>query len=818
MIITKERTRLIFTEFTPAEKSYLEEIVSSMDTVFMYIDPDGKMLGLPTGMEKTVKKLFPKATFIDKSDEYWPYANIHPVTHNAKPRNQLQIDFINFVIENSKKKQKLAGILSTGVGKPIVNYAHIPTPTGYKLMGDIEVGDEVFGSDGKAHTVTHVFPQGKIDIYEVKFADGRIVYAGRDHLWTVYSGDEAATMTTEEIMNSDKHWAVPVVSNPVEFNRRDISIDPYTIGAYLVSGCTSQPYLSILSKNDYVAEEIAFMNHITFKKNGSKYTFYKGEEMVDVEDFFEDLPQITMFGNEIPTEYMYNDPLHRLDLLRGMLDAAGEIKYYNKHVEIQLRNVSTMFLKQVQFIINSFGGQSIMSMNSNGYESILHILVPNKFKPKLFTIPWKRKLMSILSHFKDDIDYNKLGIQSITLHRKDEATCITVDTDDHLFLANDFVVTHNTFMSCYSAIEVGQRTLIIAPTSSIKQQWADTLTGMFNVKPENVLLVNSPSQFVNVSKDFVVVSQASLASLNKKYNLEKIMKDNKFGIKVIDEVQMWFRNIVDVDSNCNIANNWYITGTFGRSGEQENRIYQEMFGDLAIFREKEKTPTIFNRKPGNVYGMKPYINVNMVWTHSGLSKEEIKSVMTSIRYSEREGKWMRFGISVPAYLELVIPSDKKMTKYLNTLLKVVKKAYKEVPNGKMLILTSTIAASETIAYYVRQLFPDKVVNVYNASVPSADREPMKKNSDILVSTTASAGTGFDMKGLTKLLLAAPIKSWILTTQITGRLRRNKDANGNDIECYEWDLVDADIGQLRAWANARADVYKRISKRFKVIDM
>ena len=188
-------------------------------------------------------------------------------------------------------------------------------------------------------------------------------------------------------------------------------------------------------------------------------------------------------------------------------------------------------------------------------------------------------------------------------------------------------------MACYSAIKVGLRTLIIVPTSGIKKQWGETLTNMFNVPPERVKLINTPKDFINVKADFVIVSQASLAVLNKTYDLERIMKANKFGIKVIDEVQMWFHNIIKVDGNSNIANNWYLTGTFGRSGDEENALYQEMFGDLAIFREKDKKPTLFNRKPGNVYGMKPHMHVKMMWTHSGLSKEEIKKVREGARCS-----------------------------------------------------------------------------------------------------------------------------------------------------------------------------------------
>lgn len=488
MNITKERTRIIFTDFTDIEKRKLEDLVATMDKVFLYEDPDNKMICFPTGMEEVVKKTFPKIHISDHSSEYWEYAHITPVEHDAKPRNQLQIDFIEFVLKQANKKNKLAGILSPGTGK--------------------------------------------------------------------------------------------------------------------------------------------------------------------------------------------------------------------------------------------------------------------------------------------------------------------------------------TFMACYSAIKIGLRTLIIVPTSGIKQQWGETLTVMFNVSPDKVKLVTSPKDFINVKEDFVVVSQASLAVLNKTYDLEKIMKANKFGIKVIDEVQMWFHNIIKVDGNSNICHNWYLTGTFGRSAEDENSLYQQMFGDLAIFKEKDKEPTIFNRKPGNVYGMKPHMNVKMVWTKSGLSPEEIRKVTSSMRYSERSGKWVRYGISIPAYTELVIPSDGTMTKFLNTILKVIKTAENEVEYGKMLVLSPTIASVNVIFGYLKQLYPKKKIGTIHSRNTKAVNDKIKAECEILISTVKSCGTGFDVKDLSKLVVAEQFKSWILADQVSGRLRRRPDGK----DTYMWDIADAQIPQLRAWANARADVLRKKSKSFKVIDM
>lgn len=626
MKIALERTRIIFTEYTDNEKIRIEDLVATDDKAFLYEDPDNRMICFPPGMLDAVKAAFRSVHIEDRSKTFWEPEKISYVEHNAQPRNQLQIDFIKFVLDNAAKGRKVAGILSPGQGKSNPVSSKIMIPNGYKLMGDIKKGDNVIGTSGKPVKVVGVFPQGVKDIYKIILVDGRIAECSIDHLWQV--------------------------SNT---------------------------------------------------KNNKKEVITLGK------------------------------------LMR---------RHYRDYA--------------------------------------IPVGVPQIYIP----------------------------IRSIVYSHKEEAQCIMIDSPDHLYMMNDDIFTHNTFMGCYSAIKVGLRTLIIVPTSGIKQQWGETLTGMFNVPKERVKLVTSPKDFINVKQDFVVVSQASLSVLNKTYNLEKVMKANKFGIKIIDEVQMWFHNIIKVDGNSNILHNWYLTGTFGRSGSDENALYQHMFGDLAMFREEQKKPTLFNRKPGNVYGMKPHMHVKMMWTHSGLSKEDIQAVMGSIRYSERSGKWVRYGISIPSYTELVIPKDGTMTKFLSNVLKIIKMAENEVKYGKMLVLSPTIASCAVIASYVEKMFPDKKIGTINSANSKMENDRVKAECDILISTVKSCGTGFDVKDLSKLVVAEQFKSWILADQVSGRLRRRPDGK----DTYMWDMVDADIRQLRAWANARADVLKKKSKTFKVVDM
>lgn len=845
MRIIKERTRIIFTEYEKFEKDKIDELVGTMDKVFSYEDPDGKMICLPTGMENAVKRIFPKVKFEDNSNKYWEYEHIQPVEHNAQPRNQLQVDFIKFVLEQANKKNKLAGILSPGTGKLNPLSTKIPTPDGYKLMGDLKIGDKIFGSDGKENTVEEIYEQGIQDIYKITFNDGRYSLCGKEHLWNVfyYWTNQQVTVSTEDMLKDYKvldkfkqkegredpykyKYRIPLLSSPVQYNHKDVPIDPYVVGAFIGNGCCTLPALQISSGDDFVPRKIAAICGFRYKpkKGCYSYLFYKDGHLVKTKEFFKNVPELLGYSSEkiIPDIYLYNSLDIRMELLRGLMDTDGSITFADNRFNVSYSSTSKTLLEQIQqliwglgFIANIGSPDKRSDKYTHGYCSQINIRVPQKFKQELFTHPRKHKL-ALQAALRSDYQqpFTHLLIKDIKLVSREEARCIKVSAADELYLTEDFIVTHNTFMSCYSAIKVGLRTLIIVPTSGIKVQWGETLTGMFKVPPERVKLVNSPKDFINVKADFVIASQASLSVLNKTYDLEKIMKINKFGIKIIDEVQMWFHNIIKIDGNSNICHNWYLTGTFGRSGDEENALYQQMFGDLAMFKEKQKNPTIFNRKPGNIYGMKPHMHVKMMWTHSGLSREEIASVSGSMRYSERAGKWVRYGISIPAYTNLVIPEDGTMTKFLTNVLKIIKIAEKEVTYGKMLILSPTIKSVTIIAGYVSKMFPDKKIGTISSYNTKAENDRVKAECDILVSTVKSCGTGFDVKDLSKLVVTEQFKSWILSDQVSGRLRVRPDGK----DTYMWDIVDADVKQLRAWANARADVLKRKSKTFKVVDM
>lgn len=854
--IVKQKTRLIFDDYTDNERRYIENLSSTMDNVFIYLNEEKRRICLPTGMAKSIGKLFPKHRIIDQSNEYWDYDRIPIIEHPMKPRNQLQEDFISYALDKISKQLKIAGILQPGCGKlePISRKIPAPNSQGFIRMGDIRVGDQIFGSDGKIINVTGVFPQGVQDIYKITFNDGRYALCGLDHLWTVTTAwpSKPRTIRTRDMLEDYRSFVphiardnvrtgskrepylykyrVQLLSSPVEYPHRDVPIHPYVLGAFIGNGCCTLGPLSLSSGDSFVPKKVAKLCGFITKKRKDNYTyeFFKDGKKVHTKDFFKNIPEmINCYSRDkkIPEVYCYNDPMIRLELLRGLMDTDGSICdgdgiRYN----VSYSSCSKKLLEQIQEIIRGFGYSSNINAPDKrvdkyveGYHSDVSIRVPQKFKQEIFTHPRKLSIArnaALVKDFQQPFKY--LIIKDIKLVKREEAQCISVDAPDQLYLTEQFIVTHNTFMACYCAIAARLKTLIIAPTSSIRQQWADTLTGMFKVDPSKVLIARRPEDFIHNAKDawFVITIHPTLASLNNRYDMEEVLQNCRFGFKVIDEVQMWFQNIINIDGCCNIPNNLYLTGTFGRSGEAENNLYQEMFGDINIFREQEKKPTFWNRKPGNIYGMKPHTICKMFWGHSHLTKEELQKVTNKWRYSERSDKWTRIGIGIATYSKLIFPEDGTITPFMKQLIKIIRRAFKECDYGKTLILMPSIASTEMFKSIMNEMYPDLTIGTIHSYNSFAENENNKKTCNCLISTPQSAGTGFDYKDLSRLIVAAQYSSWILTSQIRGRCRVRDDGRPT----YMYDMVDADIPQLRRWANKRAAILRKECLEFKVIDI
>jgi RecB family exonuclease len=140
----------------------------------------------------------------------------------------------------------------------------LPTPGGWTTMGNVEVGDRLFGSDGRPTVVTHKSGVHSRPCYRVTFRDGSSVVCDNVHLWSVVTSDRqeqtSATVDTDELFalhhdlkakgRAASLWVV--ASRALELPEDGgLPIDPWLLGAWLGDGDARAGHLTV-GKQDSV--------------------------------------------------------------------------------------------------------------------------------------------------------------------------------------------------------------------------------------------------------------------------------------------------------------------------------------------------------------------------------------------------------------------------------------------------------------------------------------------------------------------------------------------------------------------------------------
>jgi deoxycytidine triphosphate deaminase len=132
-------------------------------------------------------------------------------------------------------------------GKALALDTEVPTPLGWRTMGALRAGDEVFGPDGEPRPVVAVSEvmTGR-ECREVVFSDDTSVIADVDHQWDVASKYDRArgatrVLTTAEIERAGvklgREYRFHVrQSLPLRYPERSLPVDPYVFGVWIGDG------------------------------------------------------------------------------------------------------------------------------------------------------------------------------------------------------------------------------------------------------------------------------------------------------------------------------------------------------------------------------------------------------------------------------------------------------------------------------------------------------------------------------------------------------------------------------------------------------
>lgn len=381
-------------------------------------------------------------------------------------------DYVNSIDSNFKNNTGIYFCGSNGVGKAQPLDAEVLTPNGFVEMGDLKIGDFVYGRDGKPTQILGIFPQGRKKAYRVTLLDGRVTECSSEHLWTyITSRKNLKTLTLDAMLKmglKDKRGAYrfKVPNNePVEFsNSAELPLEPYVLGCLLGDGCFScmdggkNKMYDIFFSNteqdviDRLNKEL-FKHGEQFKKNvHTQCSHYLNQLNKNVHKrdgyTFKAIESLGLYGVKgenkfIPPEYLFSSIENRINLLQGLMDTDGHV---SSNGSFSFSTFSPQLCKDVLFLARSIGIQCSYSLYGREYD--------------IWLLTDKRVFSSVkhneryTAHLKESSAKNRskycvTPIASVEYIGEKEMQCLLVDNKEHLYLTDDFIVTHNTMLSCF---------------------------------------------------------------------------------------------------------------------------------------------------------------------------------------------------------------------------------------------------------------------------------------------------------------------------------------------------------------------------------
>jgi len=422
---------------------------------------------------------------------------------------QYQVEAINSLIEHGYG----VVVASTGSGKAQPLSAKVMTPMGWKLMGDIVKDDIVRTPSGTNAKVLNVFPQGEKDIYEVIFHDGAKTQCCLEHLWTVnfpisYSSAKTIKRTVSleeikaflELKNTNKkkipgNVSISVISPYVPDNPSTCPVDPYLLGLLLGDGCLAQPTtLSFSSADAHIVEQITLLcNHweVTPKYKGR--VDYALTKSIPQDSFppspnklVKILTELQLMGTTsktkfIPQIYKQASVNDRLLLIRGLLDTNGTV---GKRGNVSFTTTSKELARDLQEVLWSVGALCSISVRRPTYTyknqkkqgAVAYTLnIAHSTPALLFSLP--RKINLCRQHFANARIPLTRRVKDIRYVGKQQAQCIFIDSPDHLYITDDYIITHNTLMCAALVHRYGEhdiKSLTIVPNRDLIRQTKNT--------------------------------------------------------------------------------------------------------------------------------------------------------------------------------------------------------------------------------------------------------------------------------------------------------------------------------------------------------
>lgn len=286
---------------------------------------------------------------------------------------------------------------------------------------------------------------------------------------------------------------------------------------------------------------------------------------------------------------------------------------------------------------------------------------------------------------------------------------------------------------------------IIQGGSSLQKLLKEAVIEKKNQKIQNIILISNKTYQIWL-KNYEKFGNAGLKKMGYPIGPGEFYQTLKVGLRIIDEAHMDFHLCCKADTYTHVPVSISLTATLFN----KDPFLSQMYYDVYPSEDRYKAPELI--KYADVFAvMYRFANPEKIRTTEFGSKN----------FSNNQ-------------VELSILKNRKTKEeYLKLIKSVVEMGFQKCTRAKkkLAIYAYNTDMINTIVEYLGKEYPQYSVKRY---MSEDDYTSNLINSDIVVTTTGSAGTAQDISDLTNLICTIAISSEQLNVQLLGRLRQLKD--------------------------------------------
>lgn len=356
-------------------------------------------------------------------------------------------------------------------GKALWHKELCATPAGWATIGELKVGDKVFGRDGRPCNVIAVKRWEDRPLYNVVTDDRETIVADEEHEWEVRLDRKRPvfkTYTTGKLAaRTSPRNPMILQTKPLDLPDAVLPHDPWNLGYWIGNGFSNGQGVQAggpIGDGDQDQEWV----RAKLEEGGWDTSDRSARGQIGLLGL---APELQAIGKKIPAEYFRASINQRRALLQGLIDSDGHV---HPDGQVEFCSVRKELALQVQELVWTFGVKAFLSEERatlNGRDT------GPKFRVTFYmagaaSLPRKAALC------RDNERTPNRYVQFTARNERGPTVCIEVDSPDHMFLVGrSLLPTHNSeltshyFPAWWIGVKPDTKIMLTTFDSTFSEKW-----------------------------------------------------------------------------------------------------------------------------------------------------------------------------------------------------------------------------------------------------------------------------------------------------------------------------------------------------------